>query len=69
MIRVTPEGADAMIDMTDAASAIERLPVAAEAAVGAYAEKIAAMLGTSTEPPDFYHGPRAVGPNWADVPS
>lgn len=69
MIRVTPEGDDAMIDMTDAASAIERLPVAAEAAVGAYAEKIAAMLSTSAEPPDFYHGPRAVGPNWADVPS
>ncbi len=69
LIRVTPEGDDAMIDMTDAASAIERLPVAAEAAVGAYAEKIAAMLRTSAEPADFYHGPRAVGRNWADVPS
>ncbi|MCC6787767.1 MAG: patatin-like phospholipase family protein [Hyphomonadaceae bacterium] len=69
MIRVAPEGDDALIDMTDAASAIERLPVAAEAAVTACAGRIAAMLSTRAERPSFYHGPHAVSPIWSDAPS
>ncbi len=68
MIRIAPEGDDALIDMTDAANAIARLPVAAETAVTAHAERIAAMLGTTAERPSFYHGPQAVSPQWSDAP-
>lgn len=66
MVRVTPDGVGAEIDMTDAGKALERLPIAADAAIALHAEKITAFFGAGAQSPDFYHGPQAVEPVWAD---
>jgi hypothetical protein len=68
MVRLEPQGEDALVHMTDYVAARERLVPAGRAAAEAQAAAIAAaLLHTPAERPTFFHGAQATlaSPNWA----